>query len=277
MPGRYPVRFGTAELLRDADKANAWLLSVDGVAQSYVDLADPTNLEFDYVRRIGDVIDHLPGGPLDVLHVGGAGCTLPRYIAATRPGSRQLVFDPDAELVDLVRAQLGLKVPNLRVRVSDGRSGVASRHPATADVVIADAFESGKLAGGLATMEFTADVARVLRPAGVYLANISDGQGLPFARRVIATLTEVFDHLLLLAEPGVLRGRRYGNLVLAASRAELPVAAVAMRTASSPFPARCVSGAELRKLYGTAAPIRDEAPLAAPIPPMSWARSSRLP
>ncbi|GAA4539434.1 spermidine synthase [Amycolatopsis samaneae] len=266
-PGRYPVRFGVAELLRDADAANAWMVSVDGVAQSYVDLDDPTNLEFDYVRRIGDVVDHLPPGPLDALHVGGAACTLPRYVAATRPGSRQHVFDADGELVELVRAQLGLKVPNLRVRVSDGRAGVASRRDASADLVIADAFESAKLAGGLATAEFTADVARVLRPAGTYLANITDGPGLPFARRFAATLAEVFPHALLLAEPAVLRGRRFGNLVFAASRTELPVTEVTARTASSPFPARCVSGDGLRELRGRATPIRDEAPAEAPAPP----------
>src|SRR4030081_2007532 len=109
-PGRSPVRFGTAELLRDLDRPNGWLLTVDGVAQSYVDLDDPTHLEFDYVRRIGDVIDNLPdpGTALDVLHIGGRGSTLPRYVAATRPGSRQLVLDADGELIDLVREQLDL-------------------------------------------------------------------------------------------------------------------------------------------------------------------------
>src|SRR5882724_13603756 len=92
-PGRRQVRFGTAELMRDLDRPNGWLLSVDGVAQSYVDLDDPSYLEFDYVRRIADVIDCVAPDtvPLDVLHVGGGACTVPRYIAATRAGSRQLV------------------------------------------------------------------------------------------------------------------------------------------------------------------------------------------
>src|SRR4030081_1541605 len=116
---RHPGRLGAAELLRDLDRANGWLLSVDGVAQSYVDLDDPTYLDFDYVRRIGDVIDCLPPGPLQALHVGGGACTLPRYVGATRPGSRQLVFDLDGELIELVREHLDLRsVPQLRVRVS---------------------------------------------------------------------------------------------------------------------------------------------------------------
>ena len=76
VPGRYPVRFGTAELVRDTARGNAWLVSVDGVAQSYVDLDDPAHLEFDYVRRFADVVDRLPPGPLDALAIGGAACTL---------------------------------------------------------------------------------------------------------------------------------------------------------------------------------------------------------
>ena len=267
VPGRYPVRFGTAELVRDAGRGNAWLVSVDGVAQSYVDLDDPAHLEFGYVRRFGDVVDRLPPGQLDALHIGGAACTLPRYVAASRPGSRQLVFDADGELVELVRTQLGLRVPGLRVRVTDGREGLATRRDDSADLVVVDAFESATLAGGLATLEATQAIAGILRPQGVYLANITDGSGLPFARRFLATLLAVFPEVLLLADPGVLRGRRFGNLVLAASATDLPAAELAQRTASAPFPARCVHGAELRKLAGRAATITDGDAPPPPKPP----------
>ena len=265
--GHYPVRFGTAELVRDAGRGNAWLLSVDGVAQSYVDLDDPAHLEFDYVRRFADVVNRLPPGPLDALHVGGAACTLPRYVAASRPGSRQLVFDADGELVELVRTQLGLRVPGLRVRVTDGREGLATRREDSADLVVVDAFERATLAGGLATLEATTAIAGILRAPGVYLANITDGSGLPFARRFLATLLSVFPEVLLLADPGVLRGRRFGNPVLAASATELPTAEIARRTASAAFPARCVHGAELRKLAGRATPITDADAPPPPKPP----------
>ena len=267
VPGRYPVRFGTAELVKDADRGNAWLVSVDGVAQSYVDLDDPAHLEFDYVRRFGDVVDLLPPGPVEALHIGGAACTLPRYVAATRPGSRQLVFDADGELVELVRAQLGLRVPGLRVRVTDGREGLSTRREGSADLAVVDAFERAELAGGLATREATTAIASILRPTGIYLANITDGSGLPFARRFLATLLSVFPEVLLLADPGVLRGRRFGNLVLAASASQLPAAEIATRTASAAFPARCVYGAELRKLAGQAAPITDADAPPPPKPP----------
>lgn len=265
--GLYSVRFGTAELLRDPDLPNAWLLSVGGVAQSYVDLDDPAHLEFDYVRRFGDIVDHLPDGPLDALHIGGAACTLPRYLDQARPGSRQLVFDADAELVALVREQLGLHVPGLRVRIGDGREGLATRRDDSADLVVVDAFERARLAGGFATTECTAEIARILRPSGVYLANITDGPGLQFGRRVLATLAEFFPHLLLLADPAVLRGRRYGNLVLAASTMDLPVTEIAMRTASAAFPARCVSGPEISKFHAKATPLTDTDPGTTPMPP----------
>lgn len=266
-PGQYPVRFGTAELLRDADRPNAWLLSVGGVAQSYIDLDDPENLEFDYIRRFADVVDQLRPGPLDALHIGGAACTFPRYLAAVRPGSRQLVFDADGDLVELVREQLGLRIPGVRVRVTDGREGLATRRDATADVVVLDAFARARLAGGLATHEALAEIARILRPAGICLVNITDGPGLPFARRFLATLAELFPHCLLLADPAVLRGRRFGNLAFVASATKLPASEIATRTASAAFPARCVTGSDLRKLQGRAAPITDADPIPVPTPP----------
>jgi spermidine synthase len=268
MPGQYPVRFGTAELLRDLDRANGWQLSVDGVPQSYVDLDEPAHLEFEYLRRIGDVVDCLPGAALDVLHVGGGACTMPRYVAATRPGSRQLVLEADGPLIELVRAQLGLgAVPGLRVRESDGRAGLAERRDDSADLVVLDAFAGPAVPGTLLSVECTREVERVLRPTGTYLLNVTDGPGLHFARRVIATVTEVFEHALLLTEPAILRGRRFGNLVLAASAVELPVDEVTRRSASAAFPARCVSGAALTSVQGAAKPLTDAARAPAPVPP----------
>ena len=117
------------ELLRDDDHADAWLLLVDGVPQSYVDLDDPTHLDFPYVQLIAAVIDAAfpPGRRLTTIHVGGAGLTLPRWLAATRPGSRQLVLEPDEALTALVRERLPLpRDSGIRVRAEDGRAGLAT-------------------------------------------------------------------------------------------------------------------------------------------------------
>ncbi|HEY8481051.1 MAG TPA: fused MFS/spermidine synthase, partial [Spirillospora sp.] len=168
-PNVYRVDGGEAELLRDADREGGWMLLVGGVPQSYVNLSDPTYLDFEYMRLMGDVVDSLgvDGEAFDAVHIGGAGCTLPRYIAATRPGSRQIVMEPDARLVQLVREQLPVKgISGLRIRITDGRAGIAALADEADDLIVMDAFNEASMPPELATREFVADAARVLRPGG---------------------------------------------------------------------------------------------------------------
>ncbi|GAA2725698.1 fused MFS/spermidine synthase [Actinocorallia aurantiaca] len=267
-PGRYPIGQGEAELLRDPDRDNGWVINVQGVPQSYVDLDDPTHLAFEYMRLLGDVVDRLKDGPLDAVHIGGAGCTLARYVAATRPGSRQVVYELDGRLVELVREHLPLKqFQNLKIRVADGGKGVPGMPDASDDLLVLDAFSGAEMPVALASAEFTAQAARVLRDDGVYLANVADGNGLGFARRLAATVAEAFPHTLLLGDPGVLRGRRFGNLILAGSRAPLPVSELTRVSAGRPLPARCLDTEELARFSAGHRPIRDGEPIAAPVPP----------
>jgi spermidine synthase len=261
---------GTAELLADADRPGAWELLVDGVPQSHVDLADPTHLEFEYVRRIGHVLDLAAddGAALDVVHLGGGALTLPRYVAVTRPGSRQRVVELDQALTDLVRGSLPLPRPaRVRVRADDARAGLAALPDASADVVVVDVFAGARTPAHLTTVEFAADVARVLRPGGVTAWNVSDGPPLRFVRAEAATLSAVFPHVALLAEPGTLRGRRFGNTVAVASDAGLPVAGLTRRCAGDPMPSRVVAGAELTAFVGQAQPVHDAGAEPSPLPP----------
>ncbi|MFI6819083.1 spermidine synthase [Nonomuraea sp. NPDC050328] len=268
MPGTYQTTFGDVELLRDLDRQDGWVLSKEGVPQSYVDLQDPTYLDFEYVRLMADVIDLLPEGPLGCVHVGGGACTIPRYIAATRPGSRHIVVEPDARLVDLVREQLDLKsVPKLKVRVAGGREGTAGLWDESADLFVLDAFTAATMPVELATLEYMADIGRVLRPGGTLLVNMADGKGLAFARRLAATVRERFRHVALMAEPGILRGRRFGNLILAASAQPLPIELLGRRAAGGLTQARLVEGDALTRFLGGAAPIHDGEAVLAPVPP----------
>ncbi|GAB2834393.1 fused MFS/spermidine synthase [Actinocorallia aurea] len=272
LAGVHPIGQGEAELLRDGDRDGGWVIRIDGVPQSYVDLDDPSHLEFEYMRLLGDVVDHLGVGdePLDAVHVGGAGCTLARYIAATRPGSRQVVFELDGLLVQLVRENLPLRnVRGLKIRIGDGRAGVASLPDASDDLVVLDAFSGAEMPLPLATAEFTGEVARVLRDDGVYLINVADGGRLPFARRLAATVQKVFPHTLLMGEPGVLRGRRYGNLIIGASREPLPIPALTRISAGKPIPARCLDTAEVTRFASGHPPIHDGDKVTPPVPPKS--------
>ncbi|WP_307848313.1 spermidine synthase [Microbispora oryzae] len=268
LPGRYPADSGEVELLRDLDRQDGWMLLMDGVPQSYVDLEDPAYLDFPYMQLMAEVIDCLPEGPLDAVHVGGGACTLPRYISAVRPGSRHLVIEPDAGLVQVVREQLRLKsVPRLKVRVTDGRAGVGALPDASADLLVVDAFVGATMPVELATLTFMADVARVLRPTGTVLVNVADGKGLAFVKRVAATVAATFRHAALLAEPGILRGRRFGNLILTASATELPVGPLTRKAAGGLAQARCVAEDDLTRLIAGAAPIADGDAVLTPVPP----------
>lgn len=285
------VASGVAELVADADRPRAWTLLVDGIPQSHVDLDDPEYLEFEYMRRLGHLADlAAPAGePLRVLHLGGGGLTLARYVAATRPGSRQLAVDSDAALVDLVRRLLPLDQPGrrtaagragagragagaagaarIRVRVGDARAILEEVRAASFDVVVADLFAGARTPVHVTTVEFAAAAAAALRPAGIFAANLGDGPPLTHARARVATVRAVFPHAGLIADPAVLRGRRFGNLVLAASAAELPVAGLARRTASDPFPGRVVEGADLDRFAAGAKPVSDAQAAPPPVPP----------
>ena len=196
-------RSGQVELLADADRPGGWLLLTDRIRQSYVDLDDPTYLDFEYVQAFADVIELLPDGPLAVTHVGGAGCTLARYVAARRPGSPQIVLEPDTELTATVRARLPFaRSARIRVRAVDGRTGMARLAAASADVVVLDAYLGGRVPAELTTTEFLADVARVLRPDGVLLANLADGPPLRYSRRVARTVAEHLPNVALRSRRG---------------------------------------------------------------------------
>src|SRR5262249_15573217 len=128
------------ELTPDTARPGGHTLQVDGVPQSYVDLVDPTYLHFDYVRRMASVIDAAAPKlePVRALHLGGGGLTLPRYLAATRPGSAQVVVERDAALLDLVRRELPLPDGDLRVQVADAREAIEAEPAASYDLVLAD-------------------------------------------------------------------------------------------------------------------------------------------
>ena len=261
---------GHAELLRDADRRASWMLLVDGVPQSHVDLDDPGYLDFEYVRRLGHVIDTAApaGQPLRVLHLGAGALTLARYVAATRPGSRQLAVEIDAALVDLVRARLPLpRGRSIRVRVGDAREVLESLPAGSFDVVITDAFAGGRTPAHLTSAEFMAAVRRALRAAGVFAGNVADGAPLEHARAQVATALTAFPHACLIADAAVLRGRRFGNLVLAASAGPLPVDTLTRLAAGDPMPGRVLHGDELTRFAAGARPVTDAEASPSPAPP----------
>ncbi|MFB7918777.1 spermidine synthase [Streptomyces sp. NPDC056061] len=261
---------GTARLLPDVDRDRAWLLTVDGAPQSYVDLDAPEHLEFEYVRRLAHVVDCVaaPGAPLDVLHLGGGALTLPRYVAATRPGSRQDVAEADLGLLALVAERLPVADDaHIAVHGTDARDRLERTPPGSVDVLIADVFGGSRVPAHLTSVEYARAARRALRDGGTYAANLADGAPFAFLRSQLATFGAVFEELALIAEPSVLRGRRFGNAVLVASRHPVDIAALARRCAADAFPARVEHGPSLDRFTGAARPVGDGEAVASPEPP----------
>jgi hypothetical protein len=259
-PGLHHVSTGTAEILADWDDPDGWMVLVNGVPSSYLNLADPARLEFEYMRWMGDVLDLAAPErePVRTLHLGGAGCTLARYVAHTRPGSPQLVFELDPGVVELVRVSFGrYGTHGFKVRTVEGRTGLAAQPAASRDVLVRDAFLGATVPAHLTTLEFAREVARVLETGGLYLANVADRAAAPHARVEAATLLATFENVAMIGEPGQLRGRRFGNVVLLASDGPLPLDGLARRLAGGAMPARLILPERVREMAAAHRPRTD--------------------
>ncbi|MFI5428385.1 spermidine synthase [Aeromicrobium sp. UC242_57] len=258
------------EIEPDRDRPSAFTLRIDGTDQSHVDLDDPRRLEFDYMQRMADVIDAYgePGTPVRIVHIGGAALTIPRYVAVTRPRSSQTVLEPDEQVTALVREQL--PVPRgsaIKVRPVDGRSGIAAMREDLADIIVLDAFDGAQIPAELTTAEFLVDLARVAAPGGIVLLNLADKAPFPYVRRAVKGVCDAFAHVLISAEPATLKGRRFGNVLVAASQVPLPWEALARRAASSPFPYRVLPYRDVVTTFAAKTPFTDADSSRSPAPP----------
>lgn len=247
-----------------------WQLVVDGTPQSHVDVERPEYLAYEYSRRIGYVIDALRPGPVTALHLGAGAMSLARYIHHSRPGSRQQVLELEPELVDLVRRVAPLpKGASIRVRYGDARETLG-KLPAgllgTVDIVIVDIFAGSRTPGHVTSVEFYRLLREVLAPQGMVATNIADGKGLAFARGQLATMEHVFGHAGAIADAGLLKGRRFGNIIgVAGTRPEV-VDGLPHELGHELFPSKLVRGEELRRMLAGAPVITDATALGSPDP-----------
>jgi len=252
------------ELLRDLDRDTGWTLMVDGAEQSYVDVEDATHLEFEYMQHIALVVDAVFDAeqPLSALHLGGGACTLPRWLAATRPGSTQRVIESSAQILEATRPLGG--IPGCEVVLGDAVPALARDADAGRDLVIWDLYDGPRLVTSTLTLQSVQQIRRVLRADGLALFNLSDATPFDVVRPGVAAVNVVFKDSLLLAEPTILRGRRSGNCVLVASDRALPVPTVRRRAAAAVTRGRVLAGEQLETFRADALPPTDDRPLPEP-------------
>ena len=214
---------------------------------SYIDLADPSHLEFDYLRWMRIVLR--AARARRILHVGGGACALPRALAAEDPGGRQEVIEVDADVLALAREHLGLRrAPGLRVRQGDGRAFVATQLDGSWDALVIDAFVGATVPRRLITCEALCDVARV---APLALVNVVDNRSAHDVRAVAAGLAIAYARVWAL-------GARAGNTVVVGSAPELNLDRIAAQAAADPSPARLTAPAQITRLVATSPALRDE-------------------
>jgi spermidine synthase len=250
-----------ARVVADPARDTGRVLVLDTLQHSYVDLEDPTYLQYQYIRVLASVSDVLApeGEPLSALHIGGGGLTLPRYLAEVRPGTESLVVEVDPGVVAIDREQLGLEPSErLQVRVADGRVGLGEEEPGQRDLVVGDAFGGLSVPWQLTTREAVELIDRALADDGVYAMNLIDHPPLDFVRAELATLRAVFPHVALLAPAPALAGEDGGNVVALASRAPLPVAEIQRRMDERDLIWQAATGAELDAFIGDAQVLTDD-------------------
>lgn len=249
----------------DPTSRSGRILWLDTLPHSHVDLDDPTVLSFSYTAWYGDVISaaHPDGRPLEVVHIGAGGMTMPRWLRSEHPGSSQTVLEIDALVVDVAERRLGFtQGADVRVVVGDARRAVTSRAQAVrdgmqradVDLVIGDAFGGIAVPWHLATREFTADVATIVTPDGMYLLNVIDHGPRDFLRAEVATIADVFSYVAVLTR----RGEPGGNHVVIASQRPLPLDGILAANRARGRDDTLVAGVAVRDLTDGARVLTDD-------------------
>jgi hypothetical protein len=254
----------TATMSDDRFVPGSLLLTIGATPQSHLNVGHPDILQFEYIRRIGHVIDLIgqPTTPLTALHLGGGALTLPRYLEATRPGSRQQVIEWEPHLIDLVRRHAPWDPSwSIRVRYGDARQ-MLDRLPGglreSCDLIVVDLFAGDHTPAHLTSTDFYESTLRYLNPSGVLVANVVDGPGQKFARSQWATLSALCGFVGVVGEASIVRGRRFGNLVTIATKTSGEPSWWPELSRLGPHPSATLSGKKLAHLISGHHPVTDQ-------------------
>ncbi|WP_193104368.1 spermidine synthase [Brachybacterium sp. FME24] len=204
-----------------------WVLQIGGVEQSHVDLADPTHIVHEYLRRMANVVDAAwpRQQKIRIAHLGAGALTLARYVQATRPGSAQLVIEIERELPTLVTTALPMPVgTELEVVIGDAREELAAMSGRRFDAVVIDVFSGESSPAHLAARDFYGEALEHLEEDGLLLVNVGDDAGQRFLAQQVreledAAATKGLSGVWTLTQASLLTRPADGNMVLLAGGA----------------------------------------------------------
>lgn len=257
-PCEYETTYHCAIVEEDPANPSGRTLVLDRLRNSYVDLDDPTHLEFRYIKLIADIIEvEAAEGALEVVSIGGGGFTMPGYVEETRPGSTNTVLEIDSKLVDIGHDELAL-TEEVEVVLEDARISLRDVEADSVDVVIGDAYSGASVPWHLTTVEYMSQIERVLTPAGTYVMNVIDYDDLEFVRSQALTLLEVFTQVALFAPDSYLAGSAGGNFILVAGNEAIDIDGIEERIDRRGGSERGIEGVELTAFIGEAQVLRDD-------------------
>lgn len=239
----------------------AYVLSIGGAEQSHVNLGEPGDIFYEYLRRIGHLVDLTAhtGQPITALHLGAGALTLARYIQSTRPGSVQHTVELERELLDYVLKQLPLPPGiDLTSHIGDARYALEELPAGLAfDVIIVDIFSGPHAPEHLACTEFYQEAVERLAPGGILVVNVGDEPGLTLVRSQVSALRRAMTapaagctpgDVAAFAETGMFTGRYPGNIILAGTTFTWPASWTTELIARGPHPATVLAGPDLDQL-----------------------------
>ncbi len=210
-------------------------LLLDYLIHGYVDLNDPSYLNYSYEKVYAEVANIFVGYKTEVaaLFLGGGTYTFPRWVQWRWPSAICDVAEIDPLVLKANHEALGLdRKTTIRTYLMDARMAVdklplARRY----DLILGDAFTDLSVPHHLTTVEFQRKLAERLKPHGVFMQNLIDDyqRGGFFLGAYMLTLKEVFKHVYVVctSRHGIRKHR--DTFVLVAFNSDKPIFQAALK------------------------------------------------
>ena len=191
---------------------------IDKLVHNKTDLNHPLDLKYLYLQCYAAALNllHPLGEPLDTLHIGGGGYSFINFLEQTRPGGKTIAVEIDPVVTEAAHAAFGFpRDTKAEIHHLDGRNYVtqqAVRPDAPKfDAIFGDCLNDYTVPFHLTTLEYTRQLAGLLKDDGVYMFNMVDIGNLDapgqFLRAVLATCREVFPNVYVFTPDGQATGR----------------------------------------------------------------------